>query len=304
MKTLFSHSHSASSRHSLSGSPSRVAFTLIELLVVIAIIAILAAMLLPALTSAKKKTEAIYCMNNTHEMTLAHILYTVDCADRFAPNRDGGDSGHDLADASWVGGWLDFDVNNTDNTNINWLISHTVPGYTYAAYVGQYLKAPNAFRCPADHSVCQEYGQTLPRVRSISMQNWIGCDPAPGVPGSRTWTSPSKYGTYYQKLSVVKNPAITIMYLDERNDSINDGWWATDPDTLYQIVDYPASYHVGACGFSFVDGHSEIHKWQYKQTMPDLHPGELLDLDVNLPGDKDIFWIAQHAVGVTAYPMQ
>ena len=280
------------------------AFTLIELLVVIAIIAILAAMLLPALTSAKKKTEAIYCMNNTHEMTLAHILYTVDCADRFAPNRDGGDSGHDLADASWVGGWLDFDVNNTDNTNINWLISHTVPGYTYAAYVGQYLKAPNAFRCPADHSVCQEYGQTLPRVRSISMQNWIGCDPAPGVPGSRTWTSPSKYGTYYQKLSVVKNPAITIMYLDERNDSINDGWWATDPDTLYQIVDYPASYHVGACGFSFVDGHSEIHKWQYKQTMPDLHPGELLDLDVNLPGDKDIFWIAQHAVGVTAYPMQ
>jgi prepilin-type N-terminal cleavage/methylation domain-containing protein/prepilin-type processing-associated H-X9-DG protein len=282
-----------------TGGKQGHAFTLIELLVVIAIIAILAAMLLPTLAMAKRKTQGVYCMNNTHQLTLGHLLYTIDCADRFAPNRDGGSSGLDLADAAWAGGWLDF-TSSTDNTNINLLINHVM--YPYAAFVGQYLKTPGSFRCPADQSFVTIAGQRMNRVRSVSMQNWIGGDPAVGVPGSRTWTSPSKYGSYYQKASAVKNPAITFMYLDERQDSINDGWLATDPDTLYQIVDYPASYHGGAGGFSFVDGHSEIHKWLNWQTMPVLHPEELLSLDANLPGDPDILWIAQHAVGVTAYP--
>jgi prepilin-type processing-associated H-X9-DG protein len=174
--------------------------------------------------------------------------------------------------------------------------------YPYAAYVGQYLKNPGCFRCPADRSQVIIAGRRMDRVRSVSMQNWIGADPAHGVAGSRTWTSPSRYGSYYEKISIVRNPALTMMFLDEREDSINDGWLATDPDTLYQIVDYPASYHGGAADISFVDGHSEIHKWAYAPTMPALHPNDVLILNVNLPGDKDTLWIAQHAVGLTAYP--
>jgi hypothetical protein len=239
-------------------------------------------------------------MNNTHQATLAQILYCTDCADRFAPNRDGGNSGKDEADASWAGGWLDFTA-SPDNTNYNILINHVA--YPWGAFVGQYLKAPQAFRCPADKSQVTIAGQKYNRVRSISEQNWIGGDWTKQYPASRTWTSPSKYGSYYQKLSTVKNPAITMMFLDEREDSINDGWWATDPDTRFTIVDFPASYHGSAAGISFTDGHSEIHKWLNRKTMPPpMAAGGLLTLDVNLPGDTDAEWIAMHAVGVTAYP--
>jgi prepilin-type processing-associated H-X9-DG protein len=88
------------------------------------------------------------------------------------------------------------------------------------------------------------------------------------------------------------------VFLDEREDSINDGWFAVDmsgydpvnPNAEVQ-VDYEASYHNGAGGFSFLDGHSEIKKWQDYRTMPKLQPGQELSLGVACPNDKDIEWI-------------
>ena len=118
---------------------------------------------------------------------------------------------------------------------------------------------------------------------------------------SRTWTSPSRY-KLCTRMSAVTCPSMLFVFLDEREDSINDGWFASDPDTRWQLVDYPASYHCGAAGFSFADGHAEIHRWKDPRTMPVLKPGQLLPLNVNLPGDVDVLWMAQHAAGVLTYP--
>ncbi|HWY77096.1 MAG TPA: prepilin-type N-terminal cleavage/methylation domain-containing protein [Verrucomicrobiae bacterium] len=269
----------------------RLAFTLIELLVVIVIIAILAAILLPVLARAKMKGQMIYCLNNGHQLALGWLMYADDNRGGLPYNRDGNNSGKSAGNESWCGGWLDF-TTSTDNTNTEFLIDHE--RYPYSGYLGAYVKTPSVFKCPADKSVAPAGGTTAPRCRSISMNCYLGTE-------SRSWTSPSRW-LVVSNVSLIANPTLQFVFLDERADSINDGWFGTDPDVPYQLVDYPASYHNNAAGFAFADGHSEIHKWLDGRTMPVLLPNQLLPLNVNLPGDKDVLWEAQHSVGAQVYP--
>jgi prepilin-type N-terminal cleavage/methylation domain-containing protein/prepilin-type processing-associated H-X9-DG protein len=271
--------------------PSPAAFTLIELLVVIAIIAILAAMLLPALSKAKIRAQGVGCMNNTRQLCLAWRLYAEDNREiiPFAYATAAG-----VKDYAWVPCGAPWELDAAaPTTQGNWDYDNTIYKSPIWPYCG---KSRGIFHCPADTS----YGQTpaglrVPRVRSVSMNNWVGGN-GDTPPLYKGYFGAAGNWTVYRKLSaiLIPGPAMTFVFLDERQDSINDGYYVNEMDgypniATTKIVDYPASYHNRACGFAFADGHSEIHRWLDPRTMPPL--GTKLTLNVSSDNNKDVFWM-------------
>jgi prepilin-type N-terminal cleavage/methylation domain-containing protein len=257
-------------------------FTLVELLIVIAIIAILASLLLPALSRARNQSLTAVCLNNQKQLSLAWLMYPLDHDGKIPPNFG---YGFEPPPQTWVYGFFDNDYvpNWTDNTNIS---------YLKESLLGPYLnRSVGVWKCPADPSSSLFDGRRLPRVRSYSMNIFLNSeDFGPDDP----WRMP-------RKIDEIQNPSPsdTFVIIDEREDSITDAVFVVDMHNSPPILaDLPRSaHHVGGT-LSFADGHSVRRHWLDPRTVyPPVSKHGNVIITRPTPNDPDLIWLQSKTTG-------
>jgi prepilin-type processing-associated H-X9-DG protein len=278
-------------------------FTLVELGVVIATLAIMVAVLLPALAGTRPNAQAFQCLENQRQLILAWQMYAQDNSDLLPPNDFPWKSyeSRNGMEKNWVFGSMLVPL---DMINTSILVNPQL------SLLALYNTNPATYRCPADTSMVQG----RPRARSVSMNCAVGTrwytaglgspagpnpnhlrvgDPVGGAWLSGFYADPDpNYRTYGKITQMTKpGPSMTWVIMDENPDTINDTCLIIAMTQV--LVDFPANYHNGAAGISFADGHTEMHKWtdDFAQTLP---PGTINGQGVTInpvPPSHDLAWI-------------
>lgn len=250
-----------------------------DLIIAVALVLLLASIQLPLLAGGRAADQAAACRNNLRQLINAWLMYAHDNQGKLTPNNGSGDT-HPRG--TWAAGWLDL-TTSFDNLNTDYLTGYQKTG-NYG-HLGPYLFDASPFRCPTDTSQTRILGRTYNRVRSVAMNNWMGGDAYCGANSFREFRRESDI------IGLAPSQAWVIQ--EEREDSINDAWFAVRMDTnpMEMLINFPSSNHQGGGHLTFADGHVEHHAWRDPRTNPELIKGQLLWLQVESPGNADLEWL-------------
>lgn len=246
-------------------------------------VAILAALLLPTLSRGRAEALGVNCFSNLRQFSLAWMMYVEDWEERIPPNQ-GSDNKPDPVVNTWVRGWMDCAIPDwRDNTNTE---------YLRASLIGPYLhECVGIWRCPADYSSARFGEVMLPRVRSYAMNGYLNSIEDPPEPYK-----------HIRKLADMVNPspAKTFVFIDEREDSVEDCYFGVD---MYNgdacLTEIPRSSHNGRGTLSFADGHVELHKWIDPRSEPPLRPGAFVAVYwTEWPPNPDVLWLRERTTGL------
>lgn len=258
------------------------AFSRVDLLVTLAIVITLIVIQLPLLGNTKSSSQATRCADNLRRLIQAWTMYADDNRGQLVPNN--GSLAPDDDRQTWVNGWLDF-TSSLDNINTKYLVGSEQDGRY--GLLGPFLKRDTTvFRCPADRSRVTIFGHLANRVRSYSMNNWMG---------GATFNQETGFKVYHKLDDITRpDPSSAMVMVEEREDSINDGVFVVSMSDVGVWIDYPASRHDGGMNLSYADGHVGFRPWQEQSTIVPsfpVFPGNLISFGDLATNNRDLLFL-------------